>query len=464
MPDVGQRLERHADNAGESDRSRTLVRRHANSDVLLWRVEPQRPVKAIPDGETARPVRVSFGFDDGVMDAVHARRDEEGQQTALPPRGQAHIGMMEEDAGDEPGLPEEVSGRREADEQDLRRAPGNGREQFAEVEAERGGGVEIEIDVMDKVESPEERHAMREDVPEVHGVVHQDERGDDFESARKRAKANQPDAAAFGKAREANRDGAFGELHGDGAHGGHGEIPDFAGDTRLDRAAQRTAALDPVDGDEAGGEQNRGDALEAGWLHVNILRSMMPLIVLFARKPVPGRVKTRLGLDPEDAARLHDRFVRETLELLRGVEADIEISTDEECANWAEYGHARSVQRAGDLGERMFRAIARGLAAGRGRVMILGSDSPGLPRGHIAELLVSRADVALGPTEDGGYYAIACRRADERMFAGVRWSSAWTREDTVRAAKECGFTVEIGPGWFDVDTPEDLERWRSRRA
>jgi len=65
---------------------------------------------------------------------------------------------------------------------------------------------------------------------------------------------------------------------------------------------------------------------------------LFPLIVLFAKAPVPGRVKTRLGLDPQHAAELHASLVRQTLlmlESLRG-EVEIELSTDEPTLSWLE--------------------------------------------------------------------------------------------------------------------------------
>jgi glycosyltransferase A (GT-A) superfamily protein (DUF2064 family) len=159
---------------------------------------------------------------------------------------------------------------------------------------------------------------------------------------------------------------------------------------------------------------------------------------------------------------LHSAFVRDalcTLGELTGV--DLELSTDEPCEDWVEFPIPRSTQRPGDLGERILGALFRGLDEGRPKVVVIGSDSPGLPASHIGSLLASRADVCFGPADDGGFYAIACARPDARMFAGVRWSSASTLQDAVRAAKACRLSVAMGPAWFDVDRPEDLERLRA---
>jgi hypothetical protein len=119
---------------------------------------------------------------------------------------------------------------------------------------------------------------------------------------------------------------------------------------------------------------------------------------------------------------------------------------------------ARSVQGAGQLGERIHAALEHALAAGRSKAMVLGSDSPGLPAAHIRALLACPADVSLGPVDDGGFYAIACGKIAPAMFEGVRWSTGATLSDTVKALTGCGLSVELGPAWFDVDRPEDLAR------
>jgi len=193
-------------------------------------------------------------------------------------------------------------------------------------------------------------------------------------------------------------------------------------------------------------------------------RDLLPLIILFAKVPAPGRVKTRLAVAPQRAADLHSAFVHQTLvmlESLRG-DADVELSTDEPTAAWREFAVARSVQSPGQLGDRIYAALARALAAGRPKVLILGSDSPGLPAAHVRALLASPADVSLGPVEDGGFYAIACRQTAPAMFQGVRWSTSFTLRDTVMALRACGLSVETGPAWFDVDRPEDLARLGAR--
>jgi len=182
-----------------------------------------------------------------------------------------------------------------------------------------------------------------------------------------------------------------------------------------------------------------------------------PRIIVFAKAPVPGNVKTRLGLDPARAAALHRAFVSDTLEMLAPF-ANVELSTDIETGAWSEYPVARSLQAPGDLGAKLGAAIERALTDGHRPVLILGSDSPTLPPDHVQSLLGSWADIALGPAEDGGFYAISCRHSMAGMFREVVWSTPRTLATVVSALSAAGLSVEIGPAWFDVDVPADLER------
>ncbi len=138
--------------------------------------------------------------------------------------------------------------------------------------------------------------------------------------------------------------------------------------------------------------------------------------------------------------------------------ADLELSSDSVIAAWPDVTLPQSVQAEGDLGLRIFQALAGALASGHPVVIVVGSDSPGLPASHISALLASEADVTLGPTLDGGFFAIACRRVQADMFDQVRWSTEFTLADVARSAAQCGLTLATGPTWFDVDVKEDLER------
>ncbi len=192
---------------------------------------------------------------------------------------------------------------------------------------------------------------------------------------------------------------------------------------------------------------------------------MQPVIIVFAKAPVAGEVKTRLQLPPAQAAALHVAFVNDTLAMLRTIpNVDVELHTDIATDAWAAAKVPSRLQCEGNLGLRMFNALHAALTAGHPQAMIVGSDAPDLPTSHIQTLLDSTERVAIGPCDDGGYYAIACRRVKPEMFDDVTWSEADAFEETVQAATRCGLPVEVGPRWHDVDTPEDLQRLRNSPA
>lgn len=193
---------------------------------------------------------------------------------------------------------------------------------------------------------------------------------------------------------------------------------------------------------------------------------MLPVILVFAKAPVPGRVKTRLAplLSPTQAAELHSSFVEDVLTRLSGFAhlAHVELHTDVLTEAWRDFPFQRALQSEGDLGDRMLAAIEKAFSAGHPQVLIVGTDSPNLPTEYLQEILSSEADVTLGPTEDGGYYAISLRRAHRHMFDGVAWSTEQTLAQTVHASERMGLSVALGRPWFDVDGPADLQRLASQ--
>ena len=93
--------------------------------------------------------------------------------------------------------------------------------------------------------------------------------------------------------------------------------------------------------------------------------------------------------------------------------------------------------------------------------IIIGSDSPTLPKAHIEaafDLLENEDDAVLGPAEDGGYYLVGCRWPRPGMFDDVSWSSRQTLAQTRSAFDAQGYRTRLAPLWRDVDSIEDV-RW-----
>jgi len=200
-------------------------------------------------------------------------------------------------------------------------------------------------------------------------------------------------------------------------------------------------------------------------------RGAEALLIVFARAPVPGRVKTRLAplLGASGAARLHERMVERTL--ATGVSAGF-AKVELHCAPGAENVFFRRMRRRfrvdlraqgrGDIGARMQRAFARALRLYPYAVLI-GSDCPALrPADLRAALRALRAgaDAVLSPAEDGGYPLIGLRRVSGKLFDGVSWGSGRVLEQTRRRLARLGWRWKELRLLWDVDRPADLARLR----
>jgi rSAM/selenodomain-associated transferase 1 len=195
------------------------------------------------------------------------------------------------------------------------------------------------------------------------------------------------------------------------------------------------------------------------------------LLIIFAKQPQPGRVKTRLcpPLSPAAAARLYQAFLKDTLEEMARVPAvrlALAFSPPGAQDFFQELGPPQCPvfpQEGDDLGERMYRACARGFAAGFGPVLLRGVDLPDLPARVVAEarevLETGAAPVVLGPAADGGYYLVGIDQPRPRLFQGLAWSGPTVLTDTLRLARQEGLKVHLLPPWHDIDTYTDLERF-----
>lgn len=119
-----------------------------------------------------------------------------------------------------------------------------------------------------------------------------------------------------------------------------------------------------------------------------------------------------------------------------------------------------------DLGVRMSDAMARTLGAGVDVVVLVGSDVPDVPLQTFHDAVAAAADAScplvLGPARDGGFYLVASRTADARVFDGVVWSRASVCAEVAARAQALGRDVQYVAPWSDVDTPEDLTRLLAR--
>jgi rSAM/selenodomain-associated transferase 1 len=195
-----------------------------------------------------------------------------------------------------------------------------------------------------------------------------------------------------------------------------------------------------------------------------------PLIV-FAKAPRPGTVKTRLipALGPTGATRLHERLVERTLATASAAATGpVELCGDPGpdsflAARAAAHGATLTAQGPGDLGARMHRAFARVLASARAALLV-GCDCPALTPQHLRDASAALAagyDAVLVPAADGGYVLIGLRRVHSSLFEQIRWGGPDVLADTRGRVGALGWRCSELATLWDVDRPEDLERLRN---
>lgn len=186
---------------------------------------------------------------------------------------------------------------------------------------------------------------------------------------------------------------------------------------------------------------------------------------IFAKAPVEGAVKTRLGAAIGSAAAcdlyrafLEDLFRR--LDPVKGARVTLFHHGDdpEPLRLLAPARWALESQQGADLGARLAAASARLLGRG-GRAVIIGSDSPDLPVQYIRRAFqrLKHKDVVLGPASDGGYYLVGLRAPAPEIFEGVAWGGAAVLRETVERVERAGLTLHVLPMWYDVDDAASLQ-------
>ncbi len=205
------------------------------------------------------------------------------------------------------------------------------------------------------------------------------------------------------------------------------------------------------------------------------MKSESAALVILAKAPLPGEVKTRLfpHLTPEEAAQLHRVFVLDTLmrlKPLRDIRQYIACYPSSTDPFFKQLGHDYQIelidQQGDHLGERMSGVVKTLMARGCQRVVLMGTDSPTLPVAYVemAFEALQKCPVVLGPSQDGGYYLIGLSRCIPELFEGIPWSTEKVFDLTLRKIHNLGHECEILPSWFDVDDIKGFKALKDQLA
>ncbi len=198
-------------------------------------------------------------------------------------------------------------------------------------------------------------------------------------------------------------------------------------------------------------------------------------VILFAKFPEIGAVKTRIGVIMGDvfACRLYVNLLKDSLDRLREVKIPSLVSIapawrTDDFKRWAGddpcFGYAG--QQGEDLGERMANAFCASFASGFVKCVLIGSDLPDLPASIFAEslTLLDTNGAVVGPAADGGYYLIGFHKRHflPAAFQGIRWSASSVLENTIAILQRFEVRVAMLKQLQDIDTIEDLARLARR--
>jgi rSAM/selenodomain-associated transferase 1 len=199
-------------------------------------------------------------------------------------------------------------------------------------------------------------------------------------------------------------------------------------------------------------------------------------LLVFARLPELGKVKTRLAADlgEERALAIYEAMLHDLLGSIGFSTPELEI----EClwpptpaANGASLRrafapHAVAMQTGSNLGDRLSMAFSERFFFHKTQTIIaIGADDPLLPRTLLdrAFALLDSVEYVIGPARDGGYTLIGCRAAsyEPEIFQDIDWGTPSVLATTLAKIAATGRTLALLPERYDLDTAEDLEQFRA---
>ncbi len=190
-------------------------------------------------------------------------------------------------------------------------------------------------------------------------------------------------------------------------------------------------------------------------------------LIVFARQPVSGKVKTRLGRDlsADLVLDLYKSMVKHAVRAARAVRGCRKIICYAGGGSPGFFERYEKVfelkrQRGADLGERMLNALGGCLGREGGKAVVIGTDCPGLSRKDILTAFskLEKHDIVLGPSRDGGYYLIGVKEPRPELFEGIDWGTGRVFAQTMARVRKMGWRAHFLRLRTDIDTLEDLKR------
>lgn len=188
------------------------------------------------------------------------------------------------------------------------------------------------------------------------------------------------------------------------------------------------------------------------------------LLIIFARNPEFGQVKSRLAqtIGPVKALEIYNLLLNRTCQITQNSNSDKTVYYSDRVEHddiWDSQVFNKAVQSNGGLGIRMLKAFHEAFEDGHDKVIIIGSDCYELTTEIINQAFqeLDQADVVLGPAQDGGYYLLGMKELHARFFTNKKWSTSSVLKDTIGDIHKLGLKLSLLPLLNDIDVEEDLK-------
>ncbi|HET6273917.1 MAG TPA: TIGR04282 family arsenosugar biosynthesis glycosyltransferase [Bacteroidota bacterium] len=197
-------------------------------------------------------------------------------------------------------------------------------------------------------------------------------------------------------------------------------------------------------------------------------------LIMFAKLPRAGEVKTRLGraVGMDRAADIY----KELAEHAFGIADELAssgtkvylfydpIATGQDIRSWIKRRFSYVPQQGRSLGDRMQHAFAVTVGDGAQQTVIIGTDVPELQASMVNNAFnrLANHDIVVGPSLDGGYFLLGMTAPIKDVFNGVEWSTDQVFDGTMARIRQLDLSCSVLPALADIDTEQDLREYETR--
>jgi rSAM/selenodomain-associated transferase 1 len=190
---------------------------------------------------------------------------------------------------------------------------------------------------------------------------------------------------------------------------------------------------------------------------------MRRALLIFAKNPAYGKVKTRLAatMGHRKALAIYQQLLQHAKKVTAGVNADkfiwySDFIPDQD--GWNDEMYKKQLQTGNDLGEKMGNAFSCAFGKGYEKAAIIGTDCPEITSAVIGDAFrkLEKKDVVIGPSKDGGYYLLASKSFRPELFKNITWSTSKVLQQTLSICEKQQLSVHLLTQLSDVDTESDF--------